>query len=148
MNKIGGIFSFNLKRLRNSKGLTQSELAENVELGLRTIQNYEQDGRLPNTDIIDKLISYFDIEPFELFQLSDSSIGRKSLNLVESLDEVGRNIEYIKSSIERDRLELDNVPTDIIEKLSLVENFAAIESALNATLKAEGKLTKEKKDVS
>ena len=94
MNKIGGIFSFNLKRLRNSKGLTQSELAENVELGLRTIQNYEQDGRLPNTDIIDKLISYFDIEPFELFQLSDSSIGRKSLNLVESLDEVGRNIEY------------------------------------------------------
>lgn len=32
----------NLKRIRESKGLTQAELAEKSGVNLRTIQNYEQ----------------------------------------------------------------------------------------------------------
>ena len=48
-------FTEKLQKLRKEKGLTQSELAEQVGVSCRSIQNYELGARYPKRDILDKL---------------------------------------------------------------------------------------------
>jgi len=68
MYKIGALFGENLKRLRKSRGLTQGELAEHLNRSLRAVQSYETNNdRLPNTDIIEEILEFFQVGPAELF---------------------------------------------------------------------------------
>lgn len=48
-------FTEKLQKLRKEKGMTQSELAEQVGVSCRCIQNYELGARYPKRDILNKL---------------------------------------------------------------------------------------------
>ncbi len=48
-------FTEKLQKLRKEKGLTQAELAEQVGVSCRCIQNYELGARYPKRDILNKL---------------------------------------------------------------------------------------------
>lgn len=48
-------FTEKLQKLRKEKGLTQTELAEQVGVSCRCIQNYELGARYPKRDILNRL---------------------------------------------------------------------------------------------
>lgn len=55
------MFSEVLKELRESRKLTQSDLAKELGLKRQSISNYENNGRQPDFDILNKIADYFDV---------------------------------------------------------------------------------------
>ena len=56
------MFSETLKQLRESKGMTQSELAKELGVTLRTIQYYEKGTHFPaDTNILNNIATTFDV---------------------------------------------------------------------------------------
>ena len=58
-------FSVSLKRLRNWKGITQSELGASMDVNKTTISLYER-GRIPSKHFVDQLVVFFKKEIDEL----------------------------------------------------------------------------------
>lgn len=50
-----------LRELREAKGLTQLQLAENLEIGRVSVSNYENGDRTPDIDLIIKFADFFDV---------------------------------------------------------------------------------------
>ena len=61
-----------IKLLRQSHNVTQKQLALDVGLSERGIQNYEANLRKPTYDIIIKLCTYFNVSSDYLLGLSDN----------------------------------------------------------------------------
>lgn len=57
----------NLKSIRNKKGLTQTLLAEYVEISQESIASYEANTRTPSADMIEALADVLDISIDELY---------------------------------------------------------------------------------
>ena len=49
------VVSDSIKKLRKEKGFTQAQLAEQVGVSCRSIQNYELGSRYPKREILDKI---------------------------------------------------------------------------------------------
>ena len=63
-----------LQKLRKEKGYTQAELAEQVGVSCRCIQNYELGARYPKRDILNKLCSVLGTR-IEYLVSSDDFLG-------------------------------------------------------------------------
>lgn len=78
---FGGVIIFNfgeqLKQLRVSKNLTQKQLALNVGMSERGIQNYELNSRKPTYEAIIKIADYFDVSLDYLVGRSDNPNSHK-----------------------------------------------------------------------
>lgn len=65
---------FNLQAVRNSRGLSQNELARACELTVNTIQNYERGSkRQYSHDLIEKFCEVLQCKPGDLFILVDDN---------------------------------------------------------------------------
>jgi transcriptional regulator with XRE-family HTH domain len=62
-------FSDNLKRLREQKGWTQTEAAEQAGVPFRTMQNWEAGSREPRLDALRKLAAAYGVTVDELLQV-------------------------------------------------------------------------------
>jgi transcriptional regulator with XRE-family HTH domain len=84
------ILSQNLKRYRNSRKLSQAELAEKVDISIPFLSDIENGRKWVSPATLVKFASALNIEPYELFKsalpLEDSSI------LDKYIDEVGTAI--------------------------------------------------------
>lgn len=66
------MFSKRLKYLRKMNGMTQKELAEELGLTLRTIQNYELGASLPRSKAtVARISEFFDVPVSSLFEADD-----------------------------------------------------------------------------
>lgn len=65
-------FSFRLRELRLSRGLSQKQLAMEINSAERTIQSYELNARTPSIEICITLANYFDVSLDYLVGLSDN----------------------------------------------------------------------------
>ena len=70
-------FSVKLKELRLNNDLTQKQLAKNICVGERSIQDYEYGNRKPNYDAIIKLADYFDVSTDYLLGRTDKPNSHK-----------------------------------------------------------------------
>ena len=61
-------FGENLKRVREERKLSQQELALRARLGTKTIEKYESDLQIPDTQTILKLSTVLDIPASELME--------------------------------------------------------------------------------
>lgn len=122
------VFSSNLSRLRNSKKLTQAELAEALDLSLRAVQRYESGTSLPNTSVIDSIASKLNISIGDLFSssqqapASSGSVQQVLKSLAENADliEMIANIDnaetiqlikdFIKGNAEFEKSEVPKIP--------------------------------------
>lgn len=50
-----------IKRLRNSQNMTQTELAERLNITKSTVSSYENDSRLPSYDVLIKMAQLFNV---------------------------------------------------------------------------------------
>ncbi|MCI8655403.1 MAG: helix-turn-helix transcriptional regulator [Clostridia bacterium] len=55
------MFSQKLKKLRKQHGLTQAQLAEELNVGTSTIGMYENDIRKPSYSVLVKISDFFDV---------------------------------------------------------------------------------------
>lgn len=54
-------FSENLKKLREEKGISQTELAKRLAVNKSLISCYENQERLPSLNVLSKIASYFNV---------------------------------------------------------------------------------------
>lgn len=76
--KIGGF----IKQLRKEKGLTQEQLAEQLNVSRRTVSRWETGSNLPDLDILIEMADYYEVEIRELLNGE-----RKSENMNKELEE-------------------------------------------------------------
>lgn len=73
MNNIRTIFSQNLKYYRISKNLSQSELAEKINLTDKYISDLERAKFSPSLETIEKVANSLDIEPYLLLKENEQA---------------------------------------------------------------------------
>lgn len=54
-------FATRLKDIRNKKGLTQKQLADKLGISSSTIGMYEQNNRMPSSEILSEMCNIFDV---------------------------------------------------------------------------------------
>ena len=66
------LFGLRLKTLRQSKNLTQTQLAEKLSLVKASISGYEQSAIHPSIDVLVEICKYFNVSADYLLGLSDT----------------------------------------------------------------------------
>lgn len=72
------MFSEQLKKLRNAKGVTQKELSEALFVSQQTVAKWETDRSTPNPEMIAKIARYFNISSDYLLELTDTPTTEES----------------------------------------------------------------------
>ena len=100
-------FIRNLKQYRKKKGLTQTELTVEINMGLNYINGVEQGAFFPKPDVIDRIAQVLNIKPSQLF---DELSGRREIlavntdSMVERITD--RLIQKMRPSIHDDIAEV------------------------------------------
>lgn len=81
----------NIKKYRKQKGLTQSELAEIIDLKSITIRKYETNTREPSIDILNKIAAALGVTIGKL--VGDIYDVKNYDNVIKHLNEAIQNIE-------------------------------------------------------
>ena len=61
----------NIKKQRNIKNITQSELAKNINRSLRMVQKYESNEVIPSLEIIEKIATALNLSKWNLIKSSE-----------------------------------------------------------------------------
>ena len=106
-------FAFNLKYIRQEKGLTQEQLGKLMNKDYSTIGKWENGTRSPIMEDVIKLSDIFNIDIKDLIEKNFYSSDTKSFDDLELLFSKNKNIltdddkEYIKFIIEKRKKEID-----------------------------------------
>ena len=73
------IYDYSIKEIRKSKGLTQEQLSEMIDIETSSLSGIESGRFYPSLHVLEKIASVFDVELIEFFKFS-------SVNLPENLD--------------------------------------------------------------
>jgi transcriptional regulator with XRE-family HTH domain len=73
----------NIKKIRNIKGLTQKELAAVLDVTSTTIQNYENNRREPNLNMIKKISAALGVPATDFF--TDAEVEKMENNFINSV---------------------------------------------------------------
>lgn len=91
--KIGGL----LKELRNQKGLTQEQLAEQFCVSSRTISRWENGNNMPDLDILIEISDFYEVDLREILNGE-----RKSENMDKKMKEtVLQAVDYTNTEAEK-----------------------------------------------
>ncbi|NUU75385.1 helix-turn-helix domain-containing protein [Paenibacillus xylanilyticus] len=99
MIKISAFVGERIKSLRKSKGLTQANLGEQVDLPQPYIGGIEKGERNISLETLQKLIEALDVTPAELFRHFENELPNKEMfEILDRINEVlsQRNIEEIR----------------------------------------------------
>lgn len=112
MNSQKNFFSKNLSFLRKEKNMTQSELANKINVDQTTIGRWEDGNREPTVGNVANIADVFNVTIPDLLD-KDLSKENRSFNELEILFDKHKDIlteddkEYIKFIIEKRRKEID-----------------------------------------
>lgn len=89
-------FASNLSRLRKEAGITQTELAEKLNIGKQSISDYEKGRSYPTFAALDKIVAFFKATPVQLFGTSqDIELERSVLKT----DEYTEKAKYLMKAV-------------------------------------------------
>lgn len=81
------IFGYNLRNLRESKGLTQEKLAEFLNLqSYQTINRIENAKSFVTSNLFDKICGFFDVEPSVLFQVPNQIYAKETTDKISQIE--------------------------------------------------------------
>lgn len=86
-----------IKVVRQQSGLTQDQLAEQVELSPKYISGIERGVENPTMDILIRLAKALEVEPYDLFLFGESEENEKALR---------KGIEKMVREADRGKLQL------------------------------------------
>ena len=84
---LRNIFSKNIKRYRQSRNLSQAELAEKLDISVNFLCNIENGNRWVSPVTLVKFASTLSIEPYELFKPEEAIPSDTANTLNKCLDE-------------------------------------------------------------
>jgi transcriptional regulator with XRE-family HTH domain len=121
MKSFSQNFKDNLVRLRKEQGLTQQELADDLEINKQQLSEYERGKRTPNFEVLDRIASYFQASPVQLFgteqerqlEISAQNIDeydKKAANIILAMQKLNENYYLIEELTEKNNVAdiLDN----------------------------------------
>jgi len=85
--ELRGIFSANIKRHRQSRNLSQADLAEKLDISVNFLCNIENGNRWISPQTLVKFATALNIEPYELFKPAEALPPDVPLILNKCLDE-------------------------------------------------------------
>jgi transcriptional regulator with XRE-family HTH domain len=85
--ELRGILSRNIKRHRQSRGLSQADLAEKLDISVNFLCNIENGNRWVSPQTLVKFASALNIEPYELLKPAEASPSDVTYILNKCLDE-------------------------------------------------------------
>lgn len=88
MTEVQSVLAYNIKKYRNTKGLTQEQLAEKAETSTNYLGSIETGKKYPSPQMIDKLAKALDINPLELFKKESPNMQSIKQSLEEKIQEV------------------------------------------------------------
>lgn len=97
-------FSIRLVELRNSKGLTQQQVADKIELSRARLNNYEQGIRQPDIDTTIKLANFYNVT-------TDYILGKLN-NKTDLTPTEPKKPKDLKRILEQHEIMFDGVPID------------------------------------
>ena len=112
-------FGERLKELRNSKKLTQQQLADIFYLNKSSISRYEKNGQMPENEILQKLADFFEVSIDYLLCRTDEKkppISNTPLTKKEQLDIEKEALQMIKNIDSADVIEFCGTPADDDDK--------------------------------
>ena len=94
-------FGPNLARLRTEKGVSQTQLADDLGIGKQSISDYEKQKSYPTFANLDKIAEYFNATPTQLFGTSkEIELEKSVLESEEYTNKIGEILKGVKD-IER-----------------------------------------------
>lgn len=97
---ISKIFGANLRRIRKSIGLRQSDLAAEFDVNIATIIRWESGENLPVADQIDQIATFLGMPAVELFATTaGTTIERPEPTLKEAIEVVTKNWDKVKLKV-------------------------------------------------
>lgn len=111
MPAINKVFSINLRRLRESKNLTQTDLANSVGLSRQSIARYESGKGGATLDTIAVLAKFFEVEETDLVK------AEKSIERVSLPREQWESLVAFRPLPKQEQL----IPDDLLSKLSQLD---------------------------
>ncbi|PET77570.1 transcriptional regulator [Bacillus sp. AFS001701] len=99
-------FGRRLARLRNSRSLTQTQLADILNAGKSTIAMYEKDKRQPSLEVLMSIADYFDVTVDYLLK-GDQILEASDFGIEEKREPTKLNILLTEDSKEEDSKEED-----------------------------------------
>lgn len=121
-------FAKNLNFLRNSRNLSQNDLASEIGLTRQTISNYEKGTRQPDLFALTKISNFFHISIDELI-FSQSSLNMSDLKTFNEIDFFLKNdfvVDYNNDLIDilkQKRLDIKHSINDLNEYLNKIDNI-------------------------
>ena len=92
MNDVKKIFGYNIRRLRNTLGLTQEEFSLFVGIEFRTIANLETGRNIANSTNLQKLCDKLKVHPIEFFErIPNNSTESKRKEIESVINKTSKN---------------------------------------------------------
>lgn len=85
-NRIKKILGRNVKQLRTSKGLTQEQLAEHLNLQRETIAFIETGAAFVSSEVLASICNFFNVEPNFLFKSKYTEPTDKDINTKKEIN--------------------------------------------------------------
>lgn len=92
MTEVQSVLAYNIKKYRNTKGLTQEQLAEKAGTSTNYLGSIETGKKYPSPQMIDKLAKALDINPLELFKKESPDMQSIKRSLEEKIQDVLNNV--------------------------------------------------------
>mgnify|MGYP000105059395 FL=1 len=118
------MFKERLKELRKSKGLSQKQLAEKLEISVHTINSYESGRRDPNTKNLQILQDFFQVsQGFLLGELKSDDFFKDQEVIDLNLDTVLTQISMLKQNMKISESYQNRVATlFLLKSLNYINN--------------------------
>lgn len=91
-DEVKRVFASRLSELRREKGITQSELAEVIGVGISTVCDWEKAKKMARGGAIQKLAEYFEVDKSFLFtddhQIFTNKELKKEKDIAKRIDEM------------------------------------------------------------
>ncbi|UKJ05787.1 XRE family transcriptional regulator [Solitalea lacus] len=102
-----GTISQNLKYLRKKQGLTQQQLADNLEVKRAVIGAYEEDRAEPKTELLLKMANLFSISVDELIseRITDKWFAKKEKAAEEEKNKTSGGLRVLSITVDKDQNE-------------------------------------------
>ena len=86
-NNVKDIFGKSLKDLRESRGITQEQLAECLDLqAYQTISLIENGKSFVTSDLLEKICKFFNVEPYVLFLKPNQKYTPETLDEISKIN--------------------------------------------------------------
>ena len=83
-----------IKEIRKSKGLTQEQLSEMIDIETSSLSGIESGRFYPSLHVLEKIAQVFDVELIEFFKFSTVNLDEEIVKIIDKQDKKNKQLIY------------------------------------------------------